>query len=79
MADNIRFIHANKLARYNIKYYDKDGTVYIGQKDGRLAKKVLSTSDVNSLINSAQPNVITVITPSTETQDILNPLLLMGG
>ena len=79
MADNIKFIHANKLAKYNYTYTDKDGTVYIGQKDGRLAKKRLTASDVNSLISGAQAGVVTPVTPSTGTQDMLNPLLLMGG
>jgi hypothetical protein len=39
MADNISYIHTNKLAKYNYKYLGKDGTVYIGQKDGRLKKQ----------------------------------------
>lgn len=79
MADNIRFIHANKLAKYNYTYIDKDGTVYIGQKDGRLSKKVLTASDVDSLINNAQSSVGTSGTSSTGTEDMLNPLLLMGA
>jgi hypothetical protein len=79
MADNIGFIHANKLAKYKYTYIDKDGTVYIGQKDGRLAKKRLTASDVDSMISSSQVSTGTTVTPSTGTQDMLNPLLLMGG
>jgi len=46
MADNISYIHTNKLAKLNYKYLGKDGTVYIGQKDGRLKKQeVVATSD----------------------------------
>jgi len=43
MADNIAYIHSNKLAKYNYKYYGKDGSIYIGQKDGRLKKQIIST------------------------------------
>jgi hypothetical protein len=44
MADNIAYIHSNKLAKYNYKYYGKDGSIYVGQKDGRLKKQVVSTA-----------------------------------
>ena len=45
MADNISYIHSNKLAKYNYKYLGKDGTVYVGQKDGRLKKLIGSGTD----------------------------------
>jgi hypothetical protein len=47
MADNISYIHSNKLAKHNYRYIGKDGTIYIGQKDGRLAKQEVSTTDIN--------------------------------
>jgi len=56
MADNIQYIHANKLAKYLKQYIGKDGTVYIGQKDGRLSKKKLDKQDVNNFINTALAN-----------------------
>jgi len=49
MADNILYIHTNKLAVPYKKYVDTDGTIYIGQKDGRLSVKTPSTTDLNSL------------------------------
>lgn len=79
MADNIQFIHANKLAKYLKEYIGKDGIVYIGQKDGRLAKKRLTSSDVSNLISSTQTSTVTPTTSSTGIEDMLNPLLLMGG
>lgn len=79
MPDNIQFIHANKLAKYLKEYIGKDGIIYIGQKDGRLAKKRLTSSDVSNLISNTQTSTVTPTTPSTGIEDMLNPLLLMGG
>lgn len=79
MPDNIQFIHANKLAKYLKEYIGKDGIIYIGQKDGRLAKKRLTSSDVSNLISNTQTSTVTSTTPSTGVEDMLNPLLLMGG
>lgn len=44
MYDKIAYIHSNKLAKYNYKYLGKDGTVYIGQKDGRLKKQEVTVT-----------------------------------
>lgn len=83
MLDNkLAFIHSNKTAKYNYKYLDKDGTVYIGQKDGRLKKQEVTMSDIQSAITSSRvPNKSASIsgTISTKTDVNLNPLLLMGG
>ncbi len=37
MNSTLSNIHANKLAKYNYKYIDSNGDVYIGTKDGRLS------------------------------------------
>ena len=39
MDPKVAYIHNNKLGKWNYQYLDKDGTIYIGQKDGRLKKK----------------------------------------
>lgn len=80
MADNIKYIHANKLAKYNYTYIDKDGTVYIGQKDGRLAKKRLTVEDVSKIaLQTANTSVPNITPTTTTTTEMLNPFLLMGG
>lgn len=67
MADNIGFIHANKLAKYLKQYIGKDGTVYIGQKDGRLAKKRVTESTVENIVNNSTVTNITVSPPLNST------------
>lgn len=83
MPDNVSYIHNNKLAKYNYKYIDNNGTVYIGQKDGRLKKLEVTTSDIDSAINSKIKTGVSITsntgTSSTTTQDMINPFLLMGG
>tara|TARA_R110000868_G_C10956550_1_gene768111 strand:- start:428 stop:1807 length:1380 start_codon:yes stop_codon:yes gene_type:complete len=48
MADNISYIHSNKIAKTNQQYYGKDGTIYVGQKDGRLKKLSSLNSNASS-------------------------------
>lgn len=48
MADDIKYIHSNKLAKTGQQYYGKDGTVYIGQKDGRLKIRTGTNSTVTT-------------------------------
>lgn len=71
MADNISYIHANKLARYNFHYYGSDGTIYIGQKDGRLKKK--ETGVTNTTVNSTGVQSITGL--NTNNTDPSNPII----
>lgn len=83
MADNIAYIHSNKLAKYLREYIGRDGTVYVGQKDGRLARKRITEEDVESMLNSAV-NAITPSTPISSSttpsiDNMLDPFLLMGG
>jgi len=52
LSTELAFIHSNKTAKYNYKYLDKDGTVYIGLKDGRLKReepKTLTRTDISNL------------------------------
>ncbi len=52
MADNISYIHNNKLGKYLRRYVDARGNVYIGQRDGRLKKEeaaVVSTTATTNL------------------------------
>lgn len=83
MPDNVSYIHNNKLAKYNYKYIDKNNVIYIGQKDGRLKKLEVTTSDVEALINNNNQSRVSISpnagTGSTIIQDIINPFLLMGG
>lgn len=48
MNSTLSNIHANKLAKYNYKYIDSNGDVYIGTKDGRLSlyKPIVNTTTV---------------------------------
>jgi hypothetical protein len=67
MADNISYIHNNKLGKYLRRYVDARGNVYIGQRDGRLKKEeapVLSTT--------ATTNLDTTLSWGNITGDITN-------
>lgn len=44
MYDKIAYIHNNKLAKWNYEYIGKDGTIYVGQRDGRLKKKEVAVA-----------------------------------
>ena len=76
MADDISYIHSNKIAKFGRQYYDKYGVVYIGQRDGRLKKEVVTQEQVTKTVTSVTP-----VTPSDVviSTDFLSPLLLMGG
>ena len=71
-------IHANKLAKYNYKYLDTNGDVYIGTIDGRLTKTAKSTATIitsdTGIINQ-EAAIDAVISQETN----LSPFLLMGG
>lgn len=82
ISTELAFIHSNKTAKYNYKYLDKDGTVYIGQKDGRLKRQELAINDIQSLINTTRTSTQSSTISSgisTETDVSFNPFLLMGG
>lgn len=51
LSTELAFIHSNKTAKYNYRYLDKDGTVYIGQKDGRLKKEEFTNLTSQQLSN----------------------------
>lgn len=68
MADNIQYIHANKLAKYLKEYIGKDGIIYVGQKDGRLAKKRVSLQEVANL----KPTSTTGVKNVTATLPIIS-------
>lgn len=73
MADDISYIHSNKIAKFGRQYYDKYGVVYIGQRDGRLKKEVITQEQVTKTVTSVTPSDVVIST------DFLSPLLLMGG
>lgn len=75
MADDISYIHSNKIAKFGRQYYDKYGVVYIGQRDGRLKKEGVGTSqlEITKTVTSITPSDVVIST------DFLSPLLLMGG
>lgn len=73
MAD-VAYIHSNKLAKWNREYIGKDGTIYVGQKDGRLKKKDLSSTALQiaedaaaAVVNSSTPTPVSPSTPVTVT------------
>ena len=72
-------IHANKQARYNYKYVDTNGDVYIGTKEGRLTK---FTTSVESIVSQAIANA--AATTSTTTSGVTDvtatsPITSSGG
>lgn len=70
MADNISFIHNNKRARHNFKYYGPDGTVYIGLADGRL-RRLTDTS--TTIVNGGGVQSVTGL--NTDNTDPANPVV----
>lgn len=88
MAD-ISYIHSNKLAKWNYEYRGKDGTIYIGQKDGRLKKKeaVVAASTVTTAPTTSETTIsgstgdieVTTVNNNTEIKSALMPFLLMGS
>jgi len=67
MADNIAYIHSNKLAKYLREYIGRDGTVYVGQRDGRLAKKKVTELDITSIISTSSITSLSVLAPLYST------------
>lgn len=91
MADNISYIHSNKLAKPNVIYYDKNGIAYIGQKDGRLKiKDQISVSQSETEKNSPSTVIITPVDGAVSIKDgsnldafsrlrVSNPLILFNS
>ncbi len=79
MNSTLSNIHANKLAKYNYKYIDSNGDVYIGTKQGRLTKYVTPVALTNltdiALTNTELNNTITNLIQELN----ISPFLLMGG
>jgi hypothetical protein len=74
MNSTLSNIHANRLAKYNYKYIDSNGDVYIGTKEGRLTRFNNPTQSI-ALNNTEVATTDTDITQETN----LSPFLLMGG
>jgi hypothetical protein len=65
-------IHANKLAKYNYKYIDTNGDVYIGTKEGRLALVPKSTATPQSNTGVTNVTAISPITSSSGTTPVIS-------
>lgn len=67
----ISFLHNNKLAKLNYKYYGPDGTVYIGLKDGRLkvADEKISVTGVS------ESGVQSITGLNVDNSDPANPVI----
>lgn len=50
MNSTLSNIHVNRLAKYNYKYIDSNGDVYIGTKEGRLSKEVVNPTDISNFV-----------------------------
>lgn len=69
-------IHANKLAKYNYKYLDTNGDVYIGTADGRLTK--YTAPSVSTVVNNAISSTATTTTGVTDVTATA-PITSSGG
>lgn len=69
-ASEIAFLHNNKLARHNFKYYGPTGIIYIGQADGRLKRQ---DSVSNTLIQETGVKSVTGL--NTDNSDPSNPVI----
>lgn len=80
-------IHANKLAKYNYKYIDSNGDVYIGTKDGRLTLYKPITSATTIVDNTTTTNNTAIVSNEFAFSDspnldafsrlrVSNPLIL---
>ena len=84
MADNISYIHSNKLAKHNYRYYGKDGTIYIGQKDGRLLKVEDATIDWGKILGDIKnqkdlTSYITNVVNNIVNNTTINNTTIVGG
>jgi hypothetical protein len=79
MNSTLSNIHANRLAKYNYKYIDSNGDVYIGTKEGRLTRFNNPIQSI-ALNNTGLANTEVATTDTDITQETnLSPFLLMGG
>lgn len=69
-SSEIAYIHNNKLARHNFKYYGPQGTLYIGQADGRLKR-----AEDNAVTLVSAGGVKTVTGLNTDNTDPSNPIV----
>ena len=75
MYDKIAYIHNNKLAKWNYEYIGKDGTIYVGQRDGRLKKKevaIAATSTTGLDVSLSWGNITGDITNQTDLINYIN-------
>jgi hypothetical protein len=69
-SSEIAYIHNNKLARHNFKYYGPEGTLYIGQVDGRLRR---AEDNVTTLVSAGGVRTVTGL--NTDNTDPSNPVV----
>lgn len=69
-ASEIAYIHNNKLARHNFKYYGPNGIIYIGQADGRLK---IQENTSTTLVQEVGVKSITGL--NTNNSDPSNPIV----
>jgi hypothetical protein len=90
MNSTLSNIHANKLAKYNYKYIDSNGDVYIGTKDGRLTKYVSTASTTTVVDNTTTTNNTAIVSNEFAFADsanldafsrlrVSNPLILFNA
>lgn len=65
-------IHANKLAKYNYKYINSNGDVYIGTKDGRLTLYKPITSATTIVDNTTTTNNTAIVSNEFSFADSAN-------
>lgn len=65
-------IHANKLAKYNYKYIDSNGDVYVGTKDGRLSLVQPVTSTTTVIDNTTTTNITSIVSSDVSIADSAN-------
>lgn len=78
MYDKIAYIHNNKLAKWNYEYIGKDGTIYVGQRDGRLKKKevaVATTPTTGLDVSLAWGNITGTITNQADLVNYINTII----
>ena len=72
MNSTLSNIHVNKLAKYNYKYIDSNGDVYIGTKEGRLTKYISPVSTTTVVDNTTTTNNTAIVTNEFAFSDSAN-------
>jgi hypothetical protein len=72
MNSTLSNIHANKLAKYNYKYIDSNGDVYIGTKDGRLTRYISPISTTTLIDNTTTTNNTAIVSNEFAFADTAN-------